>query len=225
MVTPPVSCRRSLTRLIWTESSSKQVLQKVIFTYGSRGSPFTMNTKAAEILFRPEPCGHIVYPYTDESQLAEAVGLFACAGLGRGEAVLLIMTAPHSAPVLETLRRSGFDVEALQESGQLVCEEAEELLSTFLFDGIVDEHVFKSKISGMIEKAKAKGGPRPVRVFGEMVSLTWRSHQQATERLEELWNQVIAEHQVPLLCAYALGGTHRQQFPDSLVACHSHALA
>src|SRR5579859_6986089 len=122
-----------------------------------------MNPKAAEILFHPEPCGHIVYPYTDESQLAEAVSLFASAGLGRGEAVLLVMTAPHCAPVLERITRSGFDVKALQESGQLVCEEAEKLLSSFLFDGIVDEYVFKSKISAMIEKAKAVAGQRPVR--------------------------------------------------------------
>ena len=184
-----------------------------------------MNAKAAEILFHPQPCGHIVYPYNDESQLAEAVGLFAGAGLGRGEAVLLIMTAPHCGPLLESLASSGFDVKALQESGQLVCEEAETLLSTFLFDGIVDEQVFKSKISGMIEKAKALCGPRKVRVFGEMVSLTWRSRQQATERLEELWNEVIAEHQVPLLCAYALAGTRPQEFPASLLACHSHSVA
>jgi hypothetical protein len=94
-----------------------------------------------------------------------------------------------------------------------------------MFDGIIDEHRFKTKISGMIGRARAAGGGRPVRVFGEMVSLIWRSQRQATERLEELWNEVIQEQSVPLLCAYALAGTKPGAFPPSLLACHSHAVA
>ena len=184
-----------------------------------------MNSKAAEILCHPQPCGHIVYPYTDESQLVDAVSLFASAGLRKGEAVLLVMTESHCDPILKRLKTDGFDVEALTKSGQLVCEEAGELLASFMFDGNVDEHLFKSKISGMIDRAKAAGGERPVRVFGEMVSLIWQSRQRDTERLEELWNEVIQEHSVPLLCAYALAGTKPDAFPQSLLACHSHALA
>jgi KaiC/GvpD/RAD55 family RecA-like ATPase len=183
-----------------------------------------MNAKAAAILSNPQPCGHIVYPYTDESQVAEAVCLFASAGLQKGEAVLLVMTEAHFEPILERIRRAGFDVNALTESGQLICEKAEELLSSFMFDGIIDEDVFKSKIGGMIERAKAAAGRRPVRVFGEMVSLIWQSKLQATERLEELWNEVIEEQSVPLLCAYALAGTKPDTLPESLLACHSHAL-
>ena len=166
-----------------------------------------MNSKAAAILSNPQPCGHIVYPYTDESQVADAVCLFAGAGLRKGEAVLLVMTEAHCEPILERLHAEGFDVEALERSGQLICEEAEKLLSSFMFDGVIDEHLFKSKISGMIKKAKAGGGERPVRVFGEMVSLIWRSKLQATERLEELWNEVIQEHSV-LTRWLALSPTH-----------------
>jgi hypothetical protein len=183
-----------------------------------------MNAKAAAILADPQPCGHIVYPYTDESQVAEAVCLFASAGLQKGEAVLLVMTQAHCEPILERIERAGFDVDALTQSGQLICEEAGELLSSFMFDGIVDEDGFKSKIGGMIERAKAAGGERPVRVFGEMVSLIWQSRQLATERLEELWNEVIQEQSVPLLCAYALAGTKPDAFPQPLLACHSHVL-
>jgi KaiC/GvpD/RAD55 family RecA-like ATPase len=184
-----------------------------------------MNAKAAAILSDPQPCGHIVYPYTDEFQVAEAVCLFASAGLQRGEAVLLVMTEAHCQPILERIGRAGFDVDALTKSGQLICEEAEDLLSSFMLDGVIDEHVFKSKIGRMIERAKAAGSElRPVRVFGEMVSLIWQARPQATERLEELWNEVIQEQSVPLLCAYALAGEKPGGLPESLVACHSHAL-
>lgn len=183
-----------------------------------------MNSNAAEILSNPQPCGHIVYPYNDDDQVAHAVCIFAGAGLRKGEGVLLVMTEAHYGPVLACLEADGFDVNALTASGQLVCEEAGQLLSSFMFDGIIDEYEFKLKISNMIQNAKA-GGKRRVRVFGEMVSLIWQSRQHATERLEELWNDVIEQHSVPLLCAYALGGTMADAFPESLLAQHSCALA
>jgi len=183
-----------------------------------------MNSKAAAILSNPQPCGHIVYPYTDESQVAEAVYLFASAGLRKDEAVLLVMTEAHKKPVLERLEQNGFNVEELSKSGHLIYHEAGTLLSSFMFDGIIDEYLFKTTIGNMISRAKASG-ERPVRVFGEMVNLIWKSRPRATERLEELWNELITEHSVPLLCAYALAGTKPDAFPQALLACHSHALA
>jgi hypothetical protein len=184
-----------------------------------------MNSKAGAILSNPQPCGHIVYPYTDESQLAEAVCLFAGTGLRKGEAVLLVMTEAHYQPILDRLEQDGFDMGALRQTGQLVCEDAQKLLFSFMFDGIIDEHKFKAIVGGLIQKAKGVCRERDVRVFGEMVSLIWRSSQRATERLEQLWNEVIEEHSVPLLCAYALTGTKCEAFPPALLTCHSHALA
>ena len=186
-----------------------------------------MNPSGAELLTNPHPSGHIVYPYTDESHLAEAVSLFASAGLRKGEAVLLIMTAAHCEPIRQRLEADGFNLAALESAGQLVCHDAERLLSTFMFDGIIDEHRFKTRVGGMIETAKAGGkdSPRPVRVFGEMVDLLWRTNARITQRLEELWNDVIEAHSVPLLCAYSLAGTHPHALPQGLVGCHSHVVA
>jgi hypothetical protein len=184
-----------------------------------------MNAKGAAILSDPQPCGHIVYPYTDESQVADAVCLFASAGLRKGEAILLVMTAEHFDPILNRLERGGFDVDSLIGTGQIVCEEAGELLASFMFDGIIDEHRFKTLIGGKIDRAKAVSREGRVRVFGEMVNLIWRSRPRATLRLEELWNDVIQKHSVPLMCAYALTGDKPESFPESLLTCHSHALA
>ena len=184
-----------------------------------------MNSNAVSILTDPHPCGHIVYPYTDESQVAEAVVLFASAGLRKGEAVLLVMTRDHCEPIRQRLQEAGFDLALLEGNGQLVCERAEDMLSSFLVDGNLDEQLFKTIISGMIERAQRAGGNRRVRVFGEMVSLLWQANSWATQRLEELWNEVIEAHSVPLLCAYALAGTRRSDFPKSLLALHSHAVA
>ena len=94
-----------------------------------------------------------------------------------------------------------------------------------MFDGVIDEHMFKTKIRAMIDHARLGDPHRPVRVFGEMVNFIWRSRQNATERLEELWNDVIREYSVPLLSAYSLAGSAEGSFPPSLTACHSHAIA
>jgi KaiC/GvpD/RAD55 family RecA-like ATPase len=164
-----------------------------------------MSPKSAAILRNPDPRGHIVFPYTEETQLADAVSLFAGAGLQKGDAVVLVMASSHCEPIRRRLREQGYNPEELEATGQLICQDARALLSTFLFDGIIDELKFKTKLGRMISMAKYAGGHhRSVRVFGEMVDLLWEDDPRATLRLEELWNDVIEAFSVPLLCAYSL---------------------
>ena len=187
-----------------------------------------MNITGIEILSNPQPCAHIVYSYTDHARLADAVCLFARCGLDKGEAVLLVLSSAHYNPVRQRLQDAGYNLTDLEETGQLICENAASLLTHFMLDGIIDEHKFKTRIDRMIEKAKLGTGGRKhglVRVFGEMVDLIWAPHPRATERLEELWNEVIQVHSVPLLCAYSLAGTPDNALSDGLVACHSHAIS
>ena len=184
----------------------------------------TMNRSGQTILTHPRPGGHIVYPYTDEYHFAEAVGLFATAGLRKGESALLVMEEPHCEPIRRRLQRDGLDVAELEASGQLICKNAEALLETFMFDGIIDEDAFRTKIGWLIDKAKTSSPIGQVRVFGEMVNLLWMPNPKATRRLEELWNEVIRHHSVPLLCAYSLGGLRPDSLPASLLACHSVAV-
>jgi KaiC/GvpD/RAD55 family RecA-like ATPase len=182
-----------------------------------------MTPKTLSILI--EPTGHIVYPHTNEAEVAEAVCLFASAGIEKGEAVILIMAATHREPIRERLEQEGLNLKELERTGQLVCEEAESMLATVVFDGIVDEFRFTTKLGRMIQKAKtADGKRRSVRVFGEMVDLLWKSNPETTQRIEKLWSDVIEAHSVPLLCAYSLAGTKPGAFPESLRACHSHAI-
>ena len=107
-----------------------------------------MNPTAVETLTNPPPSSHVVYPYTDESQIVDAVSLFATTGFQRGEGVLLIMASIHCGPIRQRLEAQGFDLTELEASGKLVCEDAADLLSTFLVGGIVDEDKFKKTIIG-----------------------------------------------------------------------------
>ena len=86
-----------------------------------------------------------------------------------------------------------------------------------MFDGIIDHHRFKTTVGHLIEKGRAASSNGEVRVFGEMVDLIWVPNPKATQRLEELWNQVIALYSVPLLCAYSPGGSRPEVLRESLL--------
>jgi hypothetical protein len=196
---------------------------KLAGTTEKDGSP--MNANSAAILTDPHPCGHIVYPYTDESLVGQAVTLFASGGLRNGEGVILVMTRAHYDSIKLRLVIEGYDVDSLERSGQLACVSAEDLLAQFLVEGVPDEDIFKSILSRMIADSRAttgKGTDGRVRLFGEMVSLLWNADLGATISLEEMWGRIIEQHSVSLMCTYALGG--RKDIPGELHALHSYSL-
>lgn len=173
----------------------------------------------------PHPCGHIVYPYTDENLVGQAVCLFSSAGIRDGEGVILIMAARNCESIKLRLHVEGFDVAAYEHSGQVTCVTTEDLLARLVVDGALNEDLFRATLGGLIARAKASvsNGPYPakVRIFGEMVSQLRNTDLVATTRLEELWNEVINEHSVSLLCTYALHNAD-DFIPETLIALHSH---
>jgi hypothetical protein len=185
-----------------------------------------MNANGASLLVNPHPCGHIVYPYTDEGLVGQAVALFASAGLRGGEGVILIMSADHSESIKLRLQLEGLSPDVYERSGQLICVTAEKLLATFLQDGVLQEEIFSHTVASLIDRVRNSPTTSPdgkVRVFGEMVSQLRGSDPKGTARLEELWNKAIEQHSVSLLCTYALHGAG-DHIPDELVCLHSHSI-
>ena len=62
-------------------------------------------------------------------------------------------------------------------------------------------------------------------VYGEMVDLLWNDHQDAALSVEVLWNQLIAERKVSLLCGYRLGGIGSIDESKRICDQHSHVIA
>jgi len=185
-----------------------------------------MNAHGAAILTNPHPCGHIVYPYTDENLVGQAVCLFASAGIRGGEGVILIMDSDHCESIKLRLHVEGYNVAAYENSGQLTFVTTQDLLTRFMVDGTMNEDLFRSIIAGLIDRARASvsnGHPGKVRVFGEMVSQLRNTDLMATTQLEELWNEVIHQHSVALLCTYALHNAD-DHIPKALVDLHSHSI-
>src|ERR1700688_4010048 len=187
-----------------------------------------MNIKSAAILTNPQPGSHIVYPYTDENLVSQAVCLYASAGLRNNEGVVLIMSRGHCEPIMDRLKGEGFDVDKRQSSGQLACVVAEEMLPRLMVDGMPDATRFKALIGPIIDRSRvsmSNGHQAPVRVFGEMVSLLLENNLAAATRLEEIWNEAIDAYSISLMCTYTLCGTSHEALPEPLVALHSHNLA
>jgi MEDS: MEthanogen/methylotroph, DcmR Sensory domain len=189
-------------------------------------SSFSMDAQTAAILAEPNQT-HIVYPYTDERYLVDAIGFYTKSGLARDAAVILIVTEAHREAIRRYLE-ADFNVHTLEVSGQLSFLDAAELLSFFMVDGKPDPKLFKDGIRTLIERAQRDermGRNREVRLFGEMVSLLWPANSTAAERLEELGNEVTEEYSISILCAYSMSGPGRGQLPESLIKAHSHSIS
>ena len=185
-----------------------------------------MSTKPSSLL--TDPPKHIVYPCADENRIAEAVGTFAAAGLGRGEAVVLVTTGVRRVMIEHHLEAQGFDTKAFIATGQLAFLEASALLAAFMNEGMPDAELFKIRVEQVIEAASINpvdGQPRKVRIFGEMVSLLYMSSNvPAAVRLEGFWNQMVASHSISLFCAYSLK-LESDRLPQSLLDAHTHDLS
>jgi hypothetical protein len=177
-------------------------------------------------LNRSEPCDHLVQLYTDESFLAIAVGRFLTSGLTNGEAAVIIATPAHIAAFTDRLLTAGIDVEAAVQRAQLTVLDAEASLTAFMRDGMPDRDPFRALIVPVVDRARGAGYPR-LRLFGEMVNLLWDHNLEATLQLEELWNEVVADQQVALLCAYRIDNFDRRAHRGVLhriSRCHSHLI-
>jgi hypothetical protein len=174
------------------------------------------------ILTDAQPRHHIVYPYTGEERITNAVSAFASAGISKGESVVLILADAHHEPIRRTLRTQGFESAELEGSGQLDWISAEELLRTIMPGSTPDEALFKTSVGEIIERARAGSPSGKVRMAGEMVGLLFSEKKlAAAERLEQLWNETIDASSVALLCTYAMNG-EQATLPESLVRLHTH---
>jgi hypothetical protein len=155
------------------------------------------------------PGQHVAQLYTDPDFLARAVARFAGTGLRDGEGVIAVATARHWRAIRRRLERDGLDLHAFQDRQQLVVLDAEDTLASFMDGGTPDRPRFRVAIGGVIDDVR-NAGFRRVRAFGEMVDILRRSDLAATLRLEELWNELLIDRGVALLCGYSLDAFDRR---------------
>jgi hypothetical protein len=146
---------------------------------------------------------HIAQLYQSDLFLCQSVSVYIRAGLKRGEAVVIVSTPNHTDAFCRGLSADGFDVKALEKSGQMVLLDADATLSSISINGEPDREQFIKVVGGILEKA-GDHYPR-VRAFGEMVNLLWEKGELSRAiALEELWNDLAKTHAFSLFCAYVM---------------------
>jgi MEDS: MEthanogen/methylotroph, DcmR Sensory domain len=148
---------------------------------------------------------HFVQFYEADTYLLDSLSSFIGAGLGEGDACIVVATREHREGLDERLQAYGLDVDAARSSGQFVSLDAAEVLSKFLVDGQPEPGRFSEVVGGLVART-GEGRPR-TRIFGEMVALLWADgRRDAAIRLEELWNNLRKTRSFSLFCAYPMNG-------------------
>lgn len=168
------------------------------------------------------PCDHLVQIYDDETRFMETLERFIGEGLDRGEGAVVIATASHLTWLEARLRTLGHDVDAAADGGRYVGLDAAATLAQFMVDGSPDPVRFLETI-GPVVSAAGRGG-RQVRAFGEMVALLWaQGHNEATVRLETMWNGFCRREALALFCAYPRIGATRDLTDALAEVCALHS--
>lgn len=167
-------------------------------------------------------CDHLVQVYENEKIFLDTLEGFAGSGFLANDSVVIIATADHVDALNSRLRSQGFDLNALTAADQYIPIDAEDLLSILAVDGWIDENIFNSFITDIVNRAKQRNGK--VRAFGEMVAVLWaQGNCGATVQLENLWNQLHGKSPFTLFCAYPKTG-FSQSANDSIdTICKQHA--
>lgn len=165
------------------------------------------------------------YPF-DKDLLAALVEYFSV-GLKVGDTCIAIATPQHMVSLNAALRANGIDVLGAVKRGQYVMYDASETLERFMVRGLPDQQRFLKSIGRMIYLTAGKG--KPVRAFGEMVTLLWKDNNlDGLLQLEEYWHNLVQDHPFSLYCAYPekvfdKSAPHRAAI-NKICACHSRAL-
>ena len=154
-------------------------------------------------LTAPAPGEHIAQLYREPGFLARAVGRFTGEGIRQGDGVILVATPLHWRMIARRLEQDRLGPDDLQRRGQLTVLDAVQTLAQFMVEGRPDRARFQATVGGMLDSVRAAGFRR-VRAFGEMVDLLRHISLEATIRLEQLWNELLAAHRISLLCGYSL---------------------
>ena len=180
------------------------------------------------LLTAAAPRDHIVQLYQDQQFLNRAVCRFAAAAIANGEGVILVPTVAHWDAFRPRLESEGVDVKAAEQRGQLTIVDADDLLPTFMRDGMPDAPVFLGLAANVVSQARADGRYPKVRWWGEMVNLLWeRGDVAASMQLEDLFDNLAHEQDIAIFCSFVMdnfdGDVHARMLPR-LGENHSHLI-
>jgi hypothetical protein len=202
--------------------NSSSLSQRAEVSTAGYGEPWS------SLLSGAAPRDHIVQLYQDQQFLNRAVCRFAAAAIANGEGVILVPTVAHWDAFRPRLEDEGVDVKAAEKRGQLTIVDADDLLPTFMRDGMPDSPVFMGLAANVVSQARADGRYPKVRWWGEMVNILWeRGDVAASMQLEDQFDQLAHKQEIAIFCSFLMdnfnGDVHARMLPR-LGENHSHLI-
>ncbi len=162
--------------------------------------------------------GHSAVYWRRPEVLTATGATYVLQGLAAGEAVLTVLTAEHTASVLDLLDRHGADTEAVVGTGQLVVVDADQLCARLDAVEVLDRRAVDQMVAETLAGLDSRW--RRFRCFGESVSVLWQNNRcDVALTLEEVCHEWCARLDFPWLCGYELGPV---QLGESIGARHDH---
>ena len=144
---------------------------------------------------------HVVQFYGRDEELAERVTDFLLGALAGGGVAIVFATPEHRHEFETRLGQAGVDLAAARDDGSYLAQDAAQTLSELMTAGKLDGAAF-DRVIGTVVAAAGAGG-RPVRAFGELVSLLWDDGLVSEAvQLEVMWEELGGRHPFSLFCAY-----------------------
>jgi hypothetical protein len=151
---------------------------------------------------------HEVEFCADDAAFLDGFARFIEAALKLGNAVVVVVSAPHREGLRERLRAGGLDVGAAVDQGRYISLDPAETLSRFMVNDMPDRNRF-FKVTGDLIREAAKAAKRDhprVAACGECAPLLWElGNADAAIALEHLWDEIARTYDVDVLCGYSLG--------------------
>jgi len=145
---------------------------------------------------------HSVQFFDDTQSRSETVASFLEDGLDSGATLLIVETKEHWQATARLLALRRAPIEAAAQSGQLTVLDATDAIALVGgADGPGSER-FDRSVGALVRQLASRA--RSLHVYGEVVDVfAERGDFDAALRLEALWNDLIAQVPMALLCGYS----------------------
>ncbi len=166
---------------------------------GIDGSP----RPSSPFLRGPHAAAHSVQFYDDDATLIEVAADFIGTGLSAGDTAIVLATESHRSGVEGRLRERGMDLDSAVAGGRYTAPDAAEMLARVMVSETPDAERYAETVGVMQAGLDLS---RPIRLFGEMVTLlAAQGNSAAAVQLERLGNELPRRGRISRLCAYHIG--------------------
>jgi DNA-binding NarL/FixJ family response regulator len=167
---------------------------------------------------------HDVLFCSSDAVLIGAFSRFIAGELGKGHAVITLVTEAHDQSLRHSLQASQVDLALAIRQQRYVQLNIHELLAKVMVNGQPDPMRFLKAAEDIVTDAARRATSQHARVAacGECSATVWaQQHLEAAIQLEHLWDQIAMDRQMDILCAYPWAA-REETVPEVRRLCAEH---